>query len=197
VVSNRCRICNSGCQPVPGITSVCTLRTADSIYTGKSQDSEHVLAAVRQWNPTEDRLFQNSKDESPTHTLELLIPDFERISWDEIISLRQNRFYDLFKEWYAEQCVKLDAGATSGDVAQEATAALWRLTKEVQPNVSATVVKGIIGNLPIPVFGQIYGFGSAAVDVFSDISLKNRYGWLFWLSEARNKTDPHAQATPR
>ena len=160
-------------------------------FSGKSQDLEQVLAAVRQWNPEEDKLFQNSKDESPTHTLELLIPDFEQLSWDEVIALRENRFYGPFKEWYARQCVKLDAGASVNSVEQEATAALWKLTKEVQPNVTATIVKGVIGNLPIPVFGQIYGIGSAAMDVYSDVSLKNRYGWLFWLSEARDVADAH------
>lgn len=161
-------------------------------FSGKGQDLEHVLAAVRHWNPLEDKLFRNAKEESPTQTLELLIPDFERLSWDEVISLRKNRFYDLFKEWYAKQCVRLDAGAGADVVEQEAFAALWKLTKEVQPNVTSTVVKGIIGNLPIPIAGQIYGIGSAAMDVYTDISLKNRYGWLFWLSEARDIAGLHA-----
>jgi len=155
-------------------------------FTGKREDIYSVLEAVRSWDPIRDKLFEALDAESPTKTFEWLIPDFDRLSWDEIINLRSHRMHNKFRRWYVEQCTRLSDPPAQLAISQVINESLWQLAREVQPSVGSTLAKGFIGNLPLGVIPvNPVGIVTAIMDVNSQVALQERYGWLFWLSEAR------------
>jgi hypothetical protein len=56
-----------------------------------------------------------------------------------------------------------------------------------RPSKAATVVKGILSNLPLPIPFNPFSAGQAVADVLRDQRVGDRFGWLYFLMDLEGK----------
>jgi hypothetical protein len=62
---------------------------------------------------------------------------------------------------------------------------LWELSTRVEPNPKSTILKGFLGNIPLPIPLNPVSVVDAVDASRRDIGLAKDLGWIWWLQEAR------------
>ena len=113
----------------------------------------------------------------------LLVPDFDCLSWDEILELRQDRSVKAFRKAVYEL---MGSGVPLDDALQKRVQDdLWRLAADVRPNVRQSVLAGIGSNLPSPTFVNPIGVGMALKEIWDARTRENEYGHVFFIQNIR------------
>ncbi|MBU2641460.1 MAG: hypothetical protein KJ889_06635 [Gammaproteobacteria bacterium] len=115
----------------------------------------------------------------------LLVPEFDCLSWDEILELRQDRSVKSFRKAVYEL---MGSGVPLDDALQKRIQEdLWRLAGDVRPNVRQSVLAGIGSNLPSPIFVNPIGVGLAFKEIWDARERENQYGHVFFIQNMRQR----------
>jgi len=111
------------------------------------------------------------------------VPDLSTLTWKDIAELRHHAGFDAFRSKVLEldgliaQGAVRDAGVLCEHLFQEA---LVELAKQVRPNLTRCIIKGIIGNLPIPLINPA-GLAFSVQDAITTARLGKRHAWTYFL----------------
>ncbi|MDE1334209.1 hypothetical protein [Vibrio aestuarianus] len=117
---------------------------------------------------------------------DLLIPNFDELSWDQIIELRGDKYIEAFRSMVFETAID---NPTSVDKAlvSKVQKDLWDLASEVKPNITETFLTGFLGNLPSPLILNPIAIGAAINDTYQAKQRADRYGHVFFIQGIRGK----------
>jgi hypothetical protein len=138
---------------------------------------EAVLGAVLEGQKEDDSYQSFSK------IVDLPIPDLSLLTWDKVIELRRDRYFENFRKKVSE----LHAGIAAADRAQVAdlisemrVQEMERIVRARRPAVGKAIVKGLLDNIPgLPV--NPFSIGSAAKTIYDQIKGGRESGWLYFL----------------
>lgn len=144
---------------------------------------------VPSYSPIVGRALENEYQHSNVachelFTSDLLVPDFDALSWGEIIDLRGDKYLKAFRK------VIFDLATTSTDLdsslINKVQSDLWGLVSDAKPNVAKTFLTGLLGNLPSPTILNPIGVGAALKDTYDARKLENKYGHVFFVHKLRS-----------
>lgn len=115
---------------------------------------------------------------------DLVIPNFEDFSWDEILELRSDKYihsfrtvvYDLMKK-----NVNLDIS-----LLEKVQSDLWSLAEYVKPNVGKTYLEAIGANLPSPIIVNPVGVAMSLRDIYQARQIDKKYGHIYFVQKLKN-----------
>lgn len=115
----------------------------------------------------------------------ILVPDFESLSWDEIIELRNDNNIKNFRKMIRD----LSEGDKNMNDALVAKVQkdLWELIAELKPNTLKSFLSGFLGNLPSPTILNPIGVGAAINDTYKSHKTLKNYGHLYFIQNIRSK----------
>ncbi len=117
------------------------------------------------------------------------VPDFTRLSWEDILDLRlsQNRRRCLV---FIQQAAR----ETESALREKVQSALWGLATEAvaESSIPKAIIKGIVGELPgLPV--NPVSIWMSLKNIYKAVRTEHRYGWLFYIAEIRQTALNKAQ----
>ncbi|MCR9309166.1 MULTISPECIES: hypothetical protein [Vibrio] len=106
----------------------------------------------------------NIDNEMNLFTTELIIPDFESLSWDQILELRQDKYIQSFRNKVFNN---VGTGVHPDESLHESLEKdLWYLAEQAKPNIEGRLLEMFLSNLPLPStvnpFSYFYGAKSLA-----------------------------------
>ncbi|RYD81417.1 MAG: hypothetical protein EOP84_11030 [Verrucomicrobiaceae bacterium] len=104
------------------------------------------------------------------------MPDFEHLTWDDVIELRSSPYLQAFREVYAE----LSMSGRSSDLRQRYHDALGALADEVKPDVRGVTITQILANIP-GMFLNPVAIASGADSIGKEMHREAQYGWVFFV----------------
>lgn len=149
---------------------------------------ERGIELVPSYSPIVGRALKNEYDHNgiECHSLfnnDILVPDFDSLSWGEVIDLRGDKYLKAFRE------TVFGIATTSGDLdpalVSKVQGDLWELVADAKPNVARTFLSGFLGNLPSPTVLNPIGVASAVEDVIEARKLEKKYGHIFFINNMR------------
>ena len=123
---------------------------------------------------------------------EVMVPDVEKLSWDEILYLRTAPGFAQGRQLMRDGQAKGDVDA----VRRWASHQLDELVLKVQPSMTKSLLNAFIGNLPIPLPVNPIGIAQSVADIASTARINHDFGGIFWLASARNRADAAAAGSP-
>jgi hypothetical protein len=149
---------------------------------------ERGIEIVPSYSPIVGRALQNEYKYRgiECHSLfeeDVLVPDFDSLSWGEILDLREDKYLKAFRK------VVFDIATSTNNVEPALVARvqsdLWNLVSDAKPNVARTFLTGILGNLPSPIVLNPIGVGAAIKDTYDAKKLEAKYGHVFFINNMR------------
>ena len=149
---------------------------------------EQGIELVPSYSPIVGRALKNEYEHNgiECHSLfnsDILVPDFDSLSWGEIIDLREDKYLKAFRE------VVFGIATTSDDLdpalVSKVQGDLWELVADAKPNLARTFLSGILGNLPSPTVLNPIGVASALKDANDARKLESKYGHVFFINNMR------------
>jgi hypothetical protein len=123
--------------------------------------------------------------------------DFGKLTWGQILELRQSHFLQdfriKFQEWLIEYKLSRDESDFSKKMDLYLKASNFEFLRENQPKVLAKTVAGIVANIPLGIIGPIISIYDSGSQLFKDVKSKKDFGWLFFIQEAFYKSNQHAR----
>lgn len=126
----------------------------------------------------------------PVEVADIMVPDVELLSWDEILYLRSRPTFRQGQELMREAQAKGDVRA----VGRWADRQLTELVLKLQPSMTKSLLNAFVGNLPIPLPVNPVGIAQSVADIASTARINHRFGGVFWLARARDMADTAADA---
>lgn len=115
---------------------------------------------------------------------------FTALSWDDIFELRRSPYLNAFRAKFAE----VSATGSADQIISHYHAALEELAGLFEPNVKKEAAIGVLGNIPgLPINPIAVGASVAAVRKAK--TTRDKYGWVFFLRQAREVGDNRQQTT--
>jgi len=115
-------------------------------------------------------------------TTDLLFPDFESLSWDQILELRQDKYIASFrKKVFSSIGQGLHVDKTLHESLDKD---LWYLAEQCKPNIGSRLIELVLSNIPlsIPINPVSCFFGGKAL--IQDIKNKEK-SWVFVIQSMR------------
>jgi hypothetical protein len=113
------------------------------------------------------------------------VPDFADLSWEEIVELRDHQNYSHFRSKileFNEMITQGEVGKAGEMLEHLVNEALFDIARLARPHVSRSVVKGLIGNLPLgPIPLNPFGLYFAAKDAAKEREIERLHGWMYFL----------------
>lgn len=112
--------------------------------------------------------------------------DFATLEWEDIIELRENSNFIYFTNKLSE--LRKDEVKQAGSAHQKILGDLFQFLDEMTPQLPASILKGVICNLPLApvnplsVVDSVRGIAQAKI-------IKNRFGHLFYIQEIRKQQE--------
>ena len=115
-------------------------------------------------------------------TTDIILPDFESLTWDQILELRQDKYIKIFR---GKVFSSLGSGLHIDEVLnQNLDHDLWYLAEQCKPHIGKRVVEIILSNIPLPTpvnpFSYYYG-GKA----FAQDNKNKDKAWVFVIQNMR------------
>lgn len=146
------------------------------------------IARGRQVTAYQDQAAADPLD--PVEVAEVMVPDVELLSWDEILYLRSLPSFRHGQELMREGQLKGDVRAVS----RWADRQLSDLVLKLRPSMSKSLLNAFVGNLPIPLPVNPIGIAQSVADITSTARINHDFGGVFWLARARDLADAAADA---
>lgn len=131
---------------------------------------------------------------SPLDTLHELVPtamfDVGALSWREVLRLRTSAHLHDFRRTIQDL-----EGASPEEVSRRWRQDLEEIAVFTKPSLAKTLVSGFLGNLP---FGELnpLGVGQSIMDYFRADELTRRFGWVYFVLDARQRSGPERALEP-
>ncbi len=121
--------------------------------------------------------------------------DFGDLSWADIFNLRKSEFVKEFRhrlaQWALDYAASPDSVSFQRELTTFITEAKFDLIGDTAPKTRETVLSGIGGNIPFPFLVNPIGVYSSIQSIRHAHTLKNKYGWLFFIQRARHASKPN------
>lgn len=112
------------------------------------------------------------------------LPKLEKLPWDAVLELRKSTYIDSFREFLFTSI------EDSQGLAEKIDKGLWEVLGMTAPSPSGEVVHRVLASLPIPVLSiNPYAIYRDTKDALKQRNMFNKYGWLFFIQEARTKNN--------
>jgi hypothetical protein len=149
---------------LPSYSHIRELATIENIILGTSQIQYDA------------RLFEKIAD--------ILCPDLELLTWDEIVEIKENKYYSEFIKHLntLETYEKTKPGGAYYAILND----LFDFIKTVSPSLPKSILKSIICNLPIPPVNP-FSIADAIREIAKNIKLQEKYAYLLLVQEIRDK----------
>lgn len=119
-------------------------------------------------------------------TTDLVIPNFEELSWEQILELREDKYIKEFRK-KVFSCDSVDESIDK-ILANDLNKSLWQLAEQCKPNMKRTILEVVLSNLPLPTvlnpFGLLYG--AKAIKVSNENKTKN--SWVYFVQSLKNES---------
>ncbi|WP_136806492.1 hypothetical protein [Desulfosediminicola flagellatus] len=122
-------------------------------------------------------------DEINLFTTNLVIPDFEALSWENILQLRQDENIVSFRKNVFNS---LGTGNHPDNVlADKLEKDLWDLAEQSKPNIGKRIIEFCLSNLPLPSPINPFGYYYGAKAIANDVKQKDK-AWVFVIQKMKN-----------
>lgn len=115
---------------------------------------------------------------------DLVIPDFESFSWDEILELRSDKYIHRFRS-VVHGLLQRESNIDKALI-EKVQADLWSLAADVRPNVRQTYLEAIGSNLPSPVIINPVGVAASLRDIYQAKQIERKYGHVYFVQKLRS-----------
>jgi hypothetical protein len=114
---------------------------------------------------------------------DLIIPQFEDLTWDQILELRSDKHIREFRR----KVFACSDGSQPIDMvlSNELEKDLWSLANDCKPNLGATVIEGFLSNLPLPTPINPFGWYYAAKSIARDYRRGKEKGWVYFVQSMK------------
>lgn len=114
------------------------------------------------------------------------IPNLAELSWDSILELRKSPFIEPFRAYM------FTVSPEPTELLENIEKELWNVLGQVTPSKKGSAFQRIIASMPVPVpvpLPNPYGVYREAKEAKKEKDMFNKYGWLFFLQQARSMQD--------
>lgn len=142
-------------------------------------------------NYYEGLFLESVQPKEPEHTSEILsiaLPDLKDYSWDKIMDLRNNTFFDNFRDKisiFNESTNKGDIQLSKEIFEEIKNKDMIEMLQIMRPSPNTKIIKGIASNIPSPIGINPVSVYTAIEDVRKDLEVKNKFGWVYFLLDTR------------
>lgn len=116
---------------------------------------------------------------------ELIVPDFDAYSWNEILELRNDDNIKAFRMVIYGLLQKNNN--IDRMLFKKILSDLWSLVTDVKPNVRQTILEAIGSNLPSPIGINPIGIATSLRDICEANCLKRKFGHIFFVQQLKEK----------
>jgi hypothetical protein len=120
--------------------------------------------------------------------VELFVPSIGELPWTAINDLRKDGRIGSFRRWLTSSGSKIPASK------DEALEELWDAFGELRVSTGGEVVKGILGNLPLPIPVNPAGLALSGQSIVSSRRFDRRRGWLMFIHSMRSASSKTPKA---
>ncbi len=121
--------------------------------------------------------------------------DFGILSWDEIIELRKSEFVKDFRfhmfTWINEFYKTNDVDEFQKKINKFINTAKFDFIDRHEPDVSKSIISGIIDNIPLPIPVNPISVLSTISDIRKESKERKEFGWLFFVQKAFRQALKH------
>lgn len=123
-------------------------------------------------------------------TLNLI--DFGKLTWEQIIELKNSQFINDFRiklfEWINEYNATDDESSFENSVEKYIKESNFKFLSQNTPKLGSNITTGILGNLPSPIIVNPVSIYSFIKQIKKDVQTKKDFGWLFFIQEVYSKS---------
>lgn len=122
-------------------------------------------------------------DVNELFTTTLVIPNFEELSWDHILDLREDKYIKEFRK-KVFSCSNGE-GPIDEIIKADLDAALWDLASQCKPNMLKTLVEVVLSNIPSPTMVNPFGLYYGARDTVETYQNKKDKSWIYFVQSLK------------
>jgi hypothetical protein len=123
------------------------------------------------------------KIDNISKSINSLIPSVDQLDWNEIFEIRGDHRIKSFREWLNHNSQDIQDIGMVEAINKE----LWAALGELKPGLAANSVKGVLGNLPLPIPINPMAIVTSLYDIGKNIQFNKKYNWLLFTYDLRNK----------
>ncbi|EKQ6534963.1 TPA: hypothetical protein RQP16_005732 [Klebsiella michiganensis] len=119
-------------------------------------------------------------------TTDLIIPNFEELTWDQILELREDKYIKAFRKKYFS--IEMNDKNIDLELNFDLDSALWDLALQIKPNITKSSMEAVLSNLPLPTVVNPFGIYYGAREIIKNYKNKRNHSWVYFIQSAKNKT---------
>lgn len=126
--------------------------------------------------PEVDKLF----------TTGLLVPNFEELSWDQILELREDKNIKAFRQKFFS--VDNQEQPIDRVLSSSLESSLWDLAMQIKPSMGKSSFEAVVSNLPLPTVLNPFGLYYGVKSVIQNYENKKSHSWIYFVHSMTLKT---------
>lgn len=131
-----------------------------------------------------EKIFGNTTYAEYSNFKEIItatIPDISEYTWDEIIDIRNHKYWEQFRNKISELSENIEDKKIGQDILEEIVRKdLIEMVQHFRPKVNKNIVKGVISNIPLPIPINPVSVVSTGYDIMKEIDFEKKYGWIYF-----------------
>lgn len=124
-----------------------------------------------------------SPDIKTLFTTDLVIPNFEELSWDQILELREDKYIKEFRDKILS--CNGEGGSIDEIIAKDLNNSLWQLADQCKPNMKKTILEVLLSNLPSPTIVNPFGLYYGAKSIQKTNVNQNTNSWVYFVQSMK------------
>jgi len=141
--------------------------------------------------PVVGEAVNSSTGIEPTSLLfstDIVIPNFEDLTWDQILELREDRNIKAFRN--KAFSYKSEGESIDKLINKDLIAGLWEIAEEYEPDMKKTIIEAVMSNLPIPSPINPFSISSSVEAIHKSSKINDKHSWIYFIQNA-NKLASH------
>ncbi|MFK3663111.1 hypothetical protein ACI2I2_21790 [Scandinavium sp. NPDC088450] len=114
---------------------------------------------------------------------DLIIPNFEELTWEQVLELREDKYIKAFRKKYFS--IEKNDKNIDLELNSDLDEALWDLASQIRPNITKSIMEAVLSNLPFPSIANPFGIYYGARDTLRNIENKNNHSWVYFIQSAK------------
>jgi len=123
--------------------------------------------------------------ESLRDVVKAYVPSVRNLPWDAVFARRNDKRVGAFRRWLAASS---RLNETKSARIQRAADDLWSAVKDLQTDTKAKILKGLAGNMPLPLPVNPFSIALSAKAVRDAHQFEKKYDWLLFLHSMHDAT---------